>query len=332
MVRIAPAFTAQEGSAIASARLSEGGAERAPGVGFHNGQVLSVELVKPVGSDEGLFRISGKYFRALYPEGLAPGVAVPMKVIDVGPPLVLRLPDMIAQVFGKLVHPPSTSLSSALATLAKTFDGAPTTPEAALAAKLKEVLALPQDPKELAKALERLFVKNGVFHEALLARGEDPLDIKSFALKLLALTGEGGKGAEAAKALLAHVEAFQARSLLHDNPVFPFFLNWGGEEIKGEFELKEDDAAPEGQKGGGLVMRLDMPNLGHVEASLWWYAGGVSVTFRVPKEIEGWLTERLAELKKTLDGLPEFSLAALRVEEREPPRPATGRSLLEITV
>lgn len=331
MVRIAPAIAAEQGAALSPARPAEG-AERAPGVGFHNGQVLAVELVKSVGSDEGLFRISGKYFRALYPEGLTPGVSVPMKVIDVGPPLVLRLPDLIAQVFAKLVHPPSTSLYSALASLTKVFDDAPASPEAALAARLKELLALPQDPKELAKALERLFVRNGVFHEALLARGEDPGDVKALALKLLAALGEGSKGAEAVKALLAHVEAYQARSLLHDNPVFPFFLNWGGGEIKGEFELKEDDSAPEGQKGGGLVVRLDMPNLGHVETSLWWYAGGVSVTFRVPKEIEGWLTERLAALKKTLEGLPEFNLAALRVEERDPPKPATGRSLLEITV
>lgn len=308
-------------------------AGEAPGPGFHNGQVLSVELVKPVGDDEGLFRISGRYFRALYPSGLTPGVSVPMRVVDTGPPLVLRLPDMIAQLMAKLVHPSNTGFAAASSTLLSLADSNAFSGEAAkLAAQLKEIITLPQDPKDLAKALERLFTKNGVFHEAFLAKGEDPGDVKALAARLLALFGGDEKAGPALRALLAHVEIFQARSLIQENPVFPFFLNWGGERINGEIELVKDGEGGADGQGGGLVLRMDMPSLGHVETALWWYSGAVSVTLRVPREVEGWFAERLAPLEASLRGVSGINLSALRVVAKEPAGPATSRSLLEITV
>lgn len=332
MVRVAPAFGPTLGQETAPVRAVPGD-ETAPGVGFHQGQVVSVELVKAIGADEGLFRISGRYFRALYPAGLAQGVTIPMRVVDTGPPLVLRLPDMIAQLLNRLVHPSTTGLPAAGAGLAKLVASGGLTGEAAgLAAKLSETFNLPDDPKLLAQALEKLFSRNGVFHEAFLSRGEDPADVKSLALRLLASLGGEDRAAPLLKAIISHVEAYQARSLIHENPVFPFYLNWGGEEIKGEFELKKGAEGGEEPRGGGLVVRLDMPNLGHVEAALWWHAGAVSVGLCVSQELYGWVKERVEPLREILREAGGINVSSLRVEAREPPKPATGRSLLEITV
>lgn len=335
MVRIAPAFGPATGVEIAPTRPLPGDAE-APGVGFHQGQVVSVELVKAVGADEGLFRISGRYFRALYPAGLAQGVTIPMRVVDTGPPLVLRLPDMIAQLLSRLVHPSTTGLKSAAEGIGRlAASGGFSGESAALASALGGLLTLPEDPGALAAALEKLFAKNGVFHEAVLARGGDPADVKALALKLLGTVGEESRAGPLLKAIISRVEAYQARSLIHENPVFPFFLNWGGEEMRGEFELLKGDEGGEGEegaRGGGLVVRLEMPNLGHVEAALWWYAGAVSVALRVPRELHGWVAERIGPLREALGNVGGVNVSSVRVEPREPPRPATGRSLLEITV
>lgn len=308
------------------------GIERGP-YGFQSGEVLSVELVKSVGDDEGLFRIAGRFFRALYPAELTPGVAVPMKVIDPGPPLILRLPDRLADVFAKLVHPSQIPLSEASNSLAGMLKGGGLAPEAQnLLARVLDTLNLPSDPRELAGALERLFQKSGVFHEALLSRGIDPDDVKANLLRLIALISEDDKAAPLLKALLSHVETYQARSLQNEHPVFPFVLNWGGDPLKGEIELLKEEEGKDGEKAGGLVVKLDLPNLGHVQTALWWYGGGLSVTMRVPRQVEGWLTERIGELEEKLKNLDTLRLTTLRVEPQEPPRPMRGRSLLEIKV
>ena len=330
MVRIGPTFGPTTVEPTSTARVT--GIGREGPADFRQGEVLQVELVKSVGDDEGIFRVAGRLFRALYPEGLTPGVAVPMRVVDLGPPLVLRLPDIISALFAKLVHPSQTGFAEAAQNLAKLFQGSGYTGEAAaLLDKLRQMLDLPSDPKELALALERYFTKSGVFHEAFLARGEDPGDLKSILSRLLALLGGDEKAEPLLRALLSHVETFQARSLLAENPIFPFFLPWGEEPVKGEIELMKEEGG-EGERGGGLVMRLDLPNLGHVESALWWYAGGISVTLKVPKALEGWLGERAPELEEKLKELDGMSLTTLRIEPHEPAKPRRGRSLLEVTV
>lgn len=311
--------------------VRQGGVEKAGAPDFHMGQVLEVELVRAVNEDEGLFRIAGRYFKALHPAGLAEGVTLPLKVVDTGPPLILKLPDLFTSIFSRLVHPSATSFSDAAQGLINFKEGQlPAGDALKLFSSLKELLALPQNPEELAKALEKFFRSSGIFHEALLARGETGDDLKSLALKLLVFLKDDEQAVTLLKSLLSHLETYQARSILGHNPVFPFALPWGEEKLKGEFEFLS--GGEDGENGGGLVMKLDLPNLGHVESALWWYRSGCSVTFRLPQKASDFLAPRLPELQEILQGIPGLNLTALRIEPETAPRPATGRGLLEVTV
>lgn len=332
MVKIGPTIQTIPGEEISRARLST--AERASPTGFHTGQVVEVELVRSIGDDEGIFRIAGRYFRALYPVELSPGVTMPLRVVDTGPPLVLRLPDFISQALAKLVHPSDTGFSEAASKLLLLTPLDAKTPEAAaLLAKMQSILNLPLEPEELGLALARFFISSGIFREALLAKGDTTDDLKSLALKLLSLL-KGDKAAEPLlKSLLSHIETYQARSLLQQNPVFPFLLNWGGEPLRGEFEIIEDEEMKEGQdRGGAIIIRLDMPNLGHVESALKWRGPSVAIDFRVPKELTVWFEPRLETLAETLKAIPGLNVTGLRVDAHPPPKPAHSKALLEITV
>lgn len=332
MVKIGPTIQPTAGEEISRARITT--SERPAPTGFHTGQVVEVELVRPIGDDEGIFRIAGRYFRALYPVELRPGVTMPLRVVDTGPPLVLRLPDFISQALAKLVHPSDTGFSEAASKLLLLNPSGQAAGEAgALLAEMKSILNLPMDPEELGRALARYFVSSGIFREAMLARGQAAEDLKSLALKLLMLLKDDNTAEPLLKSLLSHIETFQARSLLQQNPVFPFFLNWGGEPLRGEFEIIDEEGKREGSgTGGGIVMRLDMPNLGHVEAALRWVGRNLSVDFRVPKSLAGWFEPRLSALAETLKAIPGLSVTALRVEPHPLPKPAHSKALLEITI
>lgn len=311
------------------------------------GLIVRVELIKALGPEEGLLRIAGRMYRAVYPEGLKPGVPMQLKVTDAGPPLVLQLPDAFSRIFGKLVHPSATSFPAAAKGLLETAlpEGAAGTAAGTgagaeltdLLARLQTLLRLPQDPRELAQALARFVRQSGLFHEADLAAGRTPDDLKTIAQRLLTLvTASGGdeRLERLLDSILSHVDTYQARSLLQQSVVVPFALPWPGSEepVHGELEYGDVPASQDEKQAGGVTLRLDMPNLGHVEAALWWGPTGTSVTLRVEPGLEDWMEERVSGLERSLAVDAGVRVAGVRVETHEPAGPAWTRGLLEVTV
>lgn len=290
--------------------------------------MVQAELVHDLGGGEGVVRIDGRLFRALYPEGLPQGARVALRLVESGPPLTFQLAEPADSALTRLLHPPGRGLGSAVAALLAPGEGAgPAGGELAAAARW---LDLPLEPGALARALARWVQGAGLFHEAALARGEVPEDLKSALLRLVARLPEGSAVREAADALLGHLSAHQARSALEGVPVFPLVLPWGEEPIQGELRLEGEGGGRKSEGPRWLRLRLQMPQLGVVELRVRWGEAGVSVRLAVEPAILELTRAHLTELDGLLRRRAGVRVAELRADPLPPPEPRTGRSLVEV--
>lgn len=300
----------------------------APVLGLRLGEVVDAQLLETLGQREGILSIGGKVFRALHPEGLTPGQRLQLRLVSLGPPPLFKLPAAADEGVARLLLPPAQGVTGAvralLAAPAGEGDGDP------LLASLRQLLRLPAEPEPLAQALARYVRGSGLHHEARLAAGEDPGDVKALALKLLAAKPEGAL-ARAAEALLGHVEAHQARSVLEGALVVPLVLPWGEEWVQGELRLEEREGRGVGEPAAGsLRLRLQMPRLGPVEVRLRWGAGGVSLRLALEPSVLEEARGLLPELSQRLAGAAGVRVADLRAEPLPPPAPKGGPGLVEV--
>jgi hypothetical protein len=245
----------------------------------------------------------------------------------------LQLPGKGGASLPQLLHTPSIGLATAIRSLLGSLSpeiqngGA----EAELLSAARRLLGLPREPEGLARALARWVRGSGLFHEARLAQGEDPADLKSLALKLLARLPQGDL-ARSAKALLGHVEAHQARSILEGEQVVPLVLPWGEEWVQGELRVMDErrgDSRDDGASGR-IRMRLHMPRLGPVEVGLRWGTGAVSVRLAFSPRVLETARSRLGELAEALAGAPGLAVADLRADPLPALEPRTGPGLVEV--
>jgi len=297
-------------------------------LGLRLGEVVEAEFLEALGQREGLLAIGGRVFRALHPEGLAPGQRLALRLVSPGPPPVFRLPEAAEEGVVRLLWPPAQGLASA----ARVLLGGEVVHAGSgpLLAALQQVLRLPEEPGALGEALARLLRNSGLHHEASLARGEEPADLKALALRLLGRE-PAGPLAKAAEALLGHVEAHQARSALEGVLVVPLLLPWGEEWAQGE--LRVEDGEERGRAGAGgktLRIRLEMPRLGPVEALVRWGQGGVAVRLGLAPDAVAEAREKLPELSARLSDEARVRVADLRVEALPPPAPRGGPGRVEV--
>jgi hypothetical protein len=294
---------------------------------------VEAEILERFGKGEGLVRIVGRTLRGLFPDSLPEGARLSLRVTSAGPPLRLQLPGSREDGVFHLLRPPADGLKAAVRLLLEApapglRDGSGT---AEILAAARRILGLPQDPDSLPQALAHWLRRSGLFHEALLARGEEPEDLKALALKLLARS-PGAELARAARALLGHLEAYQARSLLEGAHIVPLVLPWGEEWVHGELHLEEGSGEDSSERKGfgRLRMRLEMPHLGSVEVRLRWGRGGVAVRLALePRFIEP-ARSRLGELGEALASAPGIAVTELRAEPLPPPEPSSGSALVEV--
>jgi hypothetical protein len=300
------------------------------------GQIVNAELIKTLGDNEGLLKIAGRLFRAIHPEGIKPGTVMPLRIVDTGPPLVMKLPDTLESLLAKLVRPSSMGFAKAASQLIATPDGALSDSEATtVLAQLKTLLKLPTNPDDLARALSRFVKGSGVFSEAFMARGEPVQDLKSLIQKLLPFARALGDEALEGRldALLSHINTHQARSLIDQLVVMPFHLPWGDEPISGELELMGEGDGGEEAGARGLTLRLNMPSLGPVEAALWYGKHGTSITLRFDEKHLDWVAPQLPQLEEALKSRGIEQVSTIRLEaHRAATGPAKSRGLLEILV
>jgi len=300
----------------------------APVPGLRLGEVVEAQLLETLSQREGILSIGGRVFRALHPEGLNPGQRLQLRLVSLGPPPLFKLPAAADEGVARLLLPPAQGVTAAVRALL----AAPAGEEAGdpLLASLRQLLRVPAEPEALASALARLVRGSGLHHEARLAAGEDPADLKSLALKLLATKPEGAL-ARAAEALLGHVEAHQARSVLEGVLVLPLVLPWGEEWVQGEIRLEDGEGRGAGEAAGGsLRLRLQMPRLGPVEVRLRWGAGGVSVRLALDPAALEEARGQLPELSRRLSAEAGVRVADLRAEALPPPAPKSGPGLVEV--
>lgn len=324
-----PAPGGQAGTAPGEAALREA----AFLAGLRLGGVVEAQLQEALGPREGVLSIGGNLFRALHPEGLSPGQRLELRLVSLGPPPVFKLPGGPDEAVARLLRPPSLGLEGAVRALLAA-PVAEATPGADLAAALGRLLRLPEEPASLAVALARLVRGSGLFHEADLARpgAQAPADLKALALLFLSRQTEGAL-ARAAAALVGHLEAHQARSLLEGAAVIPLVLPWGEEWVHGELRLE-----PEGRRAGGaekkaggtLRLRLQMPRLGPVEVHLRWASPGVFVRLALDPPVLEEARQRLSELSRLLAREAGVRVADLRAEPLPPPAPKGGPGLVEV--
>jgi hypothetical protein len=295
--------------------------------------VVQALLVEDTGGGAGIVDLQGKLFRALYPDGLAPGSRVALRVVNTGPPLLLQLPSAAEEALAGRLRPPATGLAQTVRGLLAAADAADSTTAPQLKTLLEgaEILRLPTDPAQLAPALARLLQKSGLFHEALLARGEDPGDLKALALRLLSSSAEPSL-TRLAESLLGHIEAHQARSALEGAVVTPFVLPWGGDNVQGQWLVEERSGrGPGGEALAGAVrLRLDLPRLGAVEVALRWGPTGNGVRLRLdPGGLEA-VAPRLPELEQALTAGAGVRLLELKAEPLPRAPAKSGPGLLEV--
>ncbi|MDF1555179.1 MAG: flagellar hook-length control protein FliK [Deferrisomatales bacterium] len=290
---------------------------------------MQVEVHQVTGRGEGVLRVAGQLLRAVFPGELPQGARVPLRVVAPGPPLVLQLPDPARQPIAGLLTPPSQPLTGALAA----FLGAvpPEGPPGDLLRTAQALLRLPAATGPLARGLAVWMVRSGLFHEAQLARGSDPGDLKSLLLRLLPQVS-GGPLQRAATSLLGHLEAHQARSVLEGQAILPLVLPWGEEWLQGELRLERDEPGRRagGRRGGSLVVQLDMPELGRVEVRVRWGEPGVAVRLAAEPRGVAALREHLGELEVQLTTAAGVRLVDLRAEPLAPPALATGSAMVEV--
>jgi len=297
-------------------------------LGLRLGDVVEAEFLETLGPGEGLLAIGGRVLRATHPDGLVPGQRLALRLVSAGPPPVLRVPEAADEGVAQLLRPPAQGLGAAVRVLLGS--------EAARAesgpwlSALQQILRLPEDPDALGRALARLVGRSGLHHEASLARGEEPADLKALVLRLAAREPQGPL-AKAAEALLGHVEAHQARSVLEGALVVPLLLPWGEEWAQGELRLEDPGARDRGRAAGStLRLRLEMPRLGPAEVLVRWGQGQVSVRLGLAPDAVAQGRERLGELSTQLSRVAGLRVADLRVETLPPPARRGGSGLVEV--
>lgn len=290
---------------------------------------MQVEVHQLTGPGTGVLRVNGQLLRALFPLGLPQGARVPLQVLAPGPPLLLQLPDAPRPPVAALLSPPAQPLTAALAEFLSAAP--PAGPAGELLNAAQALLRLPTVSAPLARGLAAWFTQSGLFHEASLAQGRDPGDLKSLLLRLLPQLA-GGSLQRAATSLLGHLEAHQARSVLEQQTILPLVLPWGEEWIQGEVRVERDPPgrAAAGGSGGSMVVHLDLPHLGRVEARVRWGETGVAV--RLAAEAVGLeaLRQHLPTLHEQLTGAARVRLLDLRADPLPPPSSATGPALVEV--
>lgn len=303
----------------------------AAALGLRAGDVVEVSVVEALGQGQGIVELEGRLLRALYPEGLAAGARVALRVASTGPPLLLRLPEPGEAALARLLSPPASGFGQAVRGLLAAAADPAGGPELRRLLEGAEVLRLPTSPSELAPALAKLLQRSGLFHEALLGRGEDPGDLKSLALRLLAAPASPPLH-RLAEILLGHVEAHQARSVAEGTVTFPFVLPWGGDGVVGEWVVEERSGrGPLGEALSGAVrIRLEMPRLGPVEVGVRWGPSGTAVRLRLAPEGLAEVSAQMGELREALTGAAGVRLVELRADALPRASASAGPGLLEV--
>ena len=295
--------------------------------GLRPGDRVEVELLESLRDGAAWVRLAGRRLLARFPGGLPPGPRVGARVVASGPPLVLET-EASPGAASVPVRFPKESLSAAVRVVLSAPPGPGEPPELGV---LRGLLELPRDPASLAAALARWVRGSGVFHEALLARGEVPEDLKALVARAVARLPPG-ELREALEGLLRHVEAFQARGVAQGTAVVPLVVPWGDRWVEGEFVLETDREARPGAKARarGIRVRLDLPSLGLVEVRVRWAAAGVSVWIAAGDRARGAIRARLGELRQGLRDRTEGRLVTVGVGRLPPAGPPPGDPVLEV--
>ncbi len=307
-----------------------GGGGDPPGLpGLRPGDRVEVELLESLRDGAAWVRLAGRRLLARFPGGFPPGPRVGARVVAGGPPLVLKA-EAAPGAAPVPVRFPKESLAAAVRAVLSAPPGPGDPPELGV---LRGLLGLPPDPASLAAALARWVRGSGVFHEALLARGEVPEDLKALVARALARLPPGGLR-EGLEGLLRHVEAFQARGVAEGTAVVPLVLPWGDRWVEGDLALETDrEARPGGgARVSGVRVRLDLPSLGPVEVRVRWAAAGVSVWLAAGDRARGAIRARLAELREGLRDRTGGRLVTVRVGRLPPAGPPPGDPVLEVRV
>lgn len=298
--------------------------------GLNPGDRVVVEILETSGKGEGWVRVGERVVRGLFPESLPQGARMSLQVVNPGPPLHLSATEGKSAA---LPGPPSHGLAAAIRVLLQPPAGAGSggSGGAEILSTMRRVLGLPQDPEALAKALAGWVGRFGLSRKAPVAHAGVAEDLKTLTLKILARKPEG-ELARAARALLGHVEAHQARSVLEGVLIVPLVLPWGDDWIQGELWVEDESGRDPAEKrlSGRLRMRLQMPQLGPVEVRLRWGKGAVAVRFAAdPKALEP-IRSHLGELAAALAHAPNLSVTELRADPLPPPEPNAGPGLVEV--
>ncbi|MBI5444888.1 MAG: flagellar hook-length control protein FliK [Deltaproteobacteria bacterium] len=296
-------------------------------------QVRILSVAGPQDQGLAMVELGGRLLQAQIPEGLPLGKPLMLQVVSPGPPTVLRPPDPPEELLSLLrsLKVPSSSYEQAATRLLALAPEAVEGPSRALLQELQGALRLPTAPADLAPALERLFRASGLFHESLLARGESPDDLKTLALRLLASLQGPSPLANDVEALVRHLEAHQARSVLDGMPVLPLFLPWGENGVRAEWAVEERTGSDgEGRAAAGcLRLRVEMPLLGPVEARVRWSPGGTSVRLAFSPPALSAASDRMEELSRALADAG-VRVRGLRAEPLESPAPSAKPGMLEL--
>ncbi len=289
--------------------------------------MVQVVVERADGRGSGWVRVGGELHLARFPAHLPEGARFPARVEAAGPPVVLRLEPPQQDPTAALFRTPAQPLPEASRTLA----------------------AVPDAPPELSSLLDRLagffsgrptagtFLRllglwtrqSGVFHEAALARGASPDDLKALALGLLSRVPDG-ELSRSLEALVRHVAVAQGRSLAEGVPVLPLVLPWGDRWVAGALRWGGGRRGRGKGAGGHLSVSLDLPRLGPTEIRVGWGQVGVSVRIALEPERVPDVAERLAELGDALTRAAGVRVVTLAAVSREPRRPDPAGAVLEI--
>jgi len=304
-----------------------GGADPAGTPALRPGDRVEVELLESLRDGAAWVRLAGRRLLARFPGGFPQGPRVGARVVSTGPPLVLKA-ETAADAAPVPVRFPREPLARAVGAVLSAAPGPGDPPELAA---LQGLLRLPPDPASLAAALARWVRGSGVFHEAMLARGEAPEDLKALVVRVLARLPRGSLR-EGLEALLRHVEAFQARGVAEGTAVVPLVLPWGERWVEGDIAFEADRETRRGTRPrvSGVRVRLDLPSLGPVEVRVRWAAAGVSVYIAAGDRGRGPIRVRLAELREGLRERTGGRLVTVRVGRLPPAGPPPGDPVLEV--
>jgi len=303
---------------------------------FSPGDKVVAELIEALSKTQGIWKIGEQLFKADHPPGLAQGAKLNLRVVSNGPPLQLKLDQALQSDKPGLPRPPAQGAASCVENLLTASGEGLTEAENALLSSLASFINLPEDAEPLAQALAR-WVGNCIKPPQTEADGpRDAPGLKAI-LSAIAKNFPEGKLPKAAEALLLHLGIYQARSIVEDAALIPFVLPWGENYMRGEIRIENDSRKNKqgGPRSATLLITVQMPRLGTVEAKISLGEAGLSIKLFLGREFLEETKTRLPELVERLSSLTgvkgkAFRTADVKVEPLLPPTPGKDPDFLEI--